>query len=456
MTELCELSAAEIVARVAAGETSCRTVVEASLERIDQLDPHLNAFIAIDRSRALREADRLDAIRGAGALLPLHGVPIGVKDIIDVEGLPTTCHSHIMSGNAAAVDAAVVGKLRSAGAIIIGKTALHEFATGGPSFDLPWPPARNPWLTTHHPGGSSSGSAVSVAAGMVPAAIGTDTAGSVRHPATACGIVGFKPTYDVVSRNGIFPLAFSLDHIGSLAHSVADCTLLHGAMTGSRTLPLLPASCLKGLRVGVLEEFDAGADSEIGSAIEAAKVQLAHVGCHLQRLDVPPLAAYSGCGRMILQAEANAVHAEWLETRARDYGRRGLARLSAGASISAAVYIRAQQFRRQLVDAMEAALASVDVAICTSSLSLPCAIDDEQEIERTYDRQARTPFNLAGSPAISLPIARSRSGLPIGMQVVARQGDDLKLLSVAHALEQNLPWRGQRPDLSNLLHRKEP
>lgn len=447
MIETRECGVAGLVAALGAGDTTCRQNVEASLARISQLNRHLSAFISIDDERALKEADRLDEVLRAGSLLPLHGVPIAVKDIIDVEGLRTTCHSAIMPSEPATADATVVARLRAAGAVIVGKTSLHEFATGGPSFDLPWPPARNPWAINHHPGGSSSGSAVAVAAGMVPAAIGTDTAGSIRHPATACGIVGFKPTYDVVSRNGVFPLAFSLDHVGPLGNSVADCSILHGVLSGSEMAQLSPV-CLEGLRVGLLEEFSADADVEIASALESATRELANAGCIIETLRVPPLEAYSGCGRLILQAEANAIHADWLEARQGDYGRRGFSRLAAGATISATQYIRAQQLRRQLVTAMGRALSTVDVAVCASSLSLPCRIDDEVEIDRTYDRQARTPFNLTGAPAIALPIALSSGGLPIGMQIAAPHGDDLKLLSIAHAIEQKLSWQGRRPDLS--------
>ncbi len=441
-----ELTAVEIAAAVTSGQFSIRDVVRRSLDRIADLDADLNAFVSVDRDSALREADEADEKLRAGLRLPLHGVPIAVKDIIDVAGHPTTCHSRIMPTDPIEFDAAVVDRLKRAGAVIVGKTSLHEFATGGPSFDLPWPPARNPWLKTHHPGGSSSGSAVAVAAGMVPVALGTDTAGSVRHPATACGIVGFKPSYGVGSRTGVFPLAFSLDHVGPLARSVGDCARVHEVLSGT-TAPL-SIDTLAGVRIGMLHEFGTGADDEIAAAFEDAVRKLEHAGAQLQALSVPPLEAYSGCGRIILQAEASAVHMDWLEERGDQYGRRGFSRLSAGRTISAAQYIRAQQLRRQLTDAMEQALADVDIAICVSSLSLPCSIDDEDELDRTYDRQARTPFNLTGSPAIALPVTLSRSGLPIGIQLIARFGDDARLLAIAHAAEQALGWSQKRPDLS--------
>jgi aspartyl-tRNA(Asn)/glutamyl-tRNA(Gln) amidotransferase subunit A len=450
MSLLAELGAVEIAASVISGKASCRQIVELCLDRVAKLEPHLNAFVSIDGNHARRRADELDGKLRAGHRLPLHGVPVGVKDIIDVAGMPTTCHSRIMPTDVALVNATAVDRLVRAGAVVIGKNSLHEFATGGPSFDLPWPPARNPWLRTHHPGGSSSGSAAAVAAGMVPVALGTDTAGSVRHPATACGVVGFKPSYDAVSRQGVFPLAFSLDHVGPLARSVADCAKVYEVLSGADPVSIDGAT-LAGLRIGVFEEFSSGAEGEIASAFGETLRLLQNAGCSLHTLSVPPLEAYSGCGRLVLQAEASAVHMDWLQEYGNGYGRRGFSRLSAGRTLSAAQYIRAQQLRRKLAEAMDQALASVDVAICASSLSLPCAIDDEAQLERTYDRQARTPFNLTGSPAIALPVGIAKSGLPIGVQLVARYGDDAKLLRTAHAAERVLGWQQKRPDFSDLL-----
>ena len=202
-------------------------LMQALLDRIAALDPKLNAFIRLDAEAAMAAARAAEAELGAGRVRgPLHGVPVGVKDIIDVAGLPTTCHSHLLLDNIAAADAVCVARLRAAGAIVLGKLSTHEFALGGPSFDLPFPPARNPWNPDHHPGGSSSGSGAGLAAGLFPLALGTDTAGSVRHPASACGIVGLKPTYGLVSRRGVFPLSFTLDHVGPMTRDVADNALM--------------------------------------------------------------------------------------------------------------------------------------------------------------------------------------------------------------------------------------
>src|ERR1700712_3084756 len=227
------LSASEISTAYAAKTLSPVELLTALLAGIEALDPKLHAFIRLDPDAAMQAARQAEAEIAAGRKRgKLHGVPVGIKDIIDVAGLPTTGHSKILPDNIAKSDAAVVQKLRQAGAVIMGKLSTHEFAIGGPSFDLPFPPARNPWNPDHHPGGSSSGSGAGVAAGLFPLALGTDTGGSVRNPASACGIVGLKPTYGLVSRRGVFPLSFTLDHVGPLTRTVADNALLLDAIAG--------------------------------------------------------------------------------------------------------------------------------------------------------------------------------------------------------------------------------
>ena len=284
MTALHWLGVADAAHAIAARDISPAELLASLLERIEKLDPRIHAFIRLDAQAAM------DAARAAGTEIaagrnrgPLHGVPIGVKDIIDVAGLPTTCHSKILLDNVARQDAAVIARLRAAGAIIIGKLSTHEFAIGGPSFDLPFPPARNPWNPEHHPGGSSSGSGAGVCAGLFPAALGSDTGGSVRNPASACGIVGLKPTYGLVSRRGVFPLSFTLDHVGPLTRTVADTALMLDAMAGHD--PADPGSAPSGahrfgrlldrgvrdLRIGFVRHFhetDMPAHPETTAALE--------------------------------------------------------------------------------------------------------------------------------------------------------------------------------------------
>jgi len=460
MSGAADLSVAEAASLLHSRELSPVDYVAAFLERIAAHDSHLNAFLQLFSDSSLADARAAEVEINEGRWRgPLHGVPIALKDLFDIVGEPTTAHSRILRGHRAERSAHVVTKLREAGAIIIGKTALHEFATGGPSFDLPWPPARNPWRRTHHPGGSSSGSAVAVAAGLAPASLGTDTAGSVRNPATCCGVVGMKPTYGAVSRTGVFPLAFSLDHVGPITRGVEDNAILLEAMLGrdpeDPTSVSHPRSELRadlargidGLRIGVIEAFHAEADPEIRTAMDEAIKVIESLGGRIEPIHLSALDTYVGCGRLILQAEAFAIHEHWLKTRPLDYGARGRVRLLPGAFLGAADYIRAQQLRTVLLREFTQAIANVDAVIAVSSLELPCEIDDEAKIDRTYDRQARTPFNVTGTPALSLPVGFSKSGLPIGMQVLGKAFDEAMIYRIAHAYEQATPWHLRRPNL---------
>jgi aspartyl-tRNA(Asn)/glutamyl-tRNA(Gln) amidotransferase subunit A len=426
-------------------------LVRAAIAQIERVNPRLNAFLRVYPEQALAAARQCDAEGAAGHWRsPLHGVPFAAKDVIDVAGEPTTCHSRILMDNMASADAPVIARLRHAGAILLGKTALHEFATGGPSFDLPWPPARNPWNPALHPGGSSSGSAVAVAAGLVPFALGTDTAGSVRHPASVCGIAGMKPTFGAVPVAGCFPLSFSLDHIGPLTRGAQDNAIVLGALLdadAARRMHCDPTSLepftdlgrgLAGLRIGVIEAFHrgSGVNPEIASATDAAVDVLRMRGAQIRILKLSPLQVFTECGRTILQSESFAVHAGWLRERPGDYGTRGRRRLLVGALISAERYVRAQQIRTQLVREFFDAMRDLDVAVSASSLELPCAIDDETLLDETYDKQARTPFNVLGVPAMSVPIALSSNGLPIGLQLAAKPYAEGLVYRAAVGLEQ--------------------
>lgn len=298
-----------------------------------------------------------------------------------------------------------------------------------------------------------------MAAGFVPVAIGTDTGGSVRNPATACGIAGMKPTYGAISRAGAFPLAFSLDHVGVLSRNVQDNALVLEALLGRD--PDDPSSVdhpgpeprasldngVKGLRIGVIEEFCTQANGEIVAAFRQACRVLEQLGAELVPLRLPPLDDYVDCGRLILQAEAFAIHEAWLRTRIGDYSQRGRTRLLPGAFLSAGDYIHAQQLRTVLVREYTAAMANLDGAVCLSSLELPCAIDDEAEVDRTYDKQARTPFNLTGTPAISVPMGFSKNGLPMGLQVLGKRFDEAMVYRIAQAYEAATDWHLRRPDL---------
>ena len=451
MTDLHWMSAASAAKAIAAKELSPVELMAALLARIEQLDPRLNAFIRLDGEAAMAAARTAEAEVAAGRLRgPLHGVPVGIKDIIDVAGLPTTGHSKILADNVATSDSVCVSKLRGAGAIVLGKLSTHEFAIGGPSFDLPWPPARNPWNTDHHPGGSSSGSGSGVAAGLFPMALGTDTGGSVRNPASCCGIVGLKPTYGLVSRRGVFPLSFTLDHVGPMTRTVADNALMLDVLAGYD--PADPGSAatrrghygeglerdMRGLRVGFVRHFheiDQPADPEVTAALEHVARTLQLEGAEIRDIHLPTLGEFAAVNRVILQSEAWAIHGPWLRERPGDYGQLARRRLMAGAFFAAGDYVQAQRRRLEMIAAVEEALRDVDVLLCASSMDPACRIDSPADIARTYPRQARTPFNVTGHPALAMMAGVSVSGLPLSVQFVGRNFAEETLFQVARGWE---------------------
>ncbi|HTC09205.1 MAG TPA: amidase [Acetobacteraceae bacterium] len=464
MTDLHWLTAAEATRAFAARTLSPVELLQALLARIEHLDPKLNAFIRLDAEAALDAAHAAEKDIAAGHVRgPLHGVPVGIKDVIDVAGLPTTCHSKILLENVKSADAVVVAKLRQAGAIIVGKLATHEFAIGGPSFDLPFPPARNPWHPAHHPGGSSSGSGSGVCAGLFPIALGSDTGGSVRNPASSCGIVGLKPTYGLVSRRGVFPLSFSLDHVGPLTRTVADCALLLDAIAGHD--PADPGSApatarhfgrdltrgIRDLRVGFVRHFhevDMPANPEVTAALEDAARVLQAEGAQLRDVTLPTLNEFSAVNRVILGAEAFSIHAPWLRTRPGDYGQLSRRRLLAGAFFSAGDYVGAQRRRAQMIAATNEALRDFDILVCASSLDPASRLDDAVETARTYPRQARTPFNVTGHPAIAMMSGLSDGGLPLSVQFIGRYFEDATVLRAAAAYERSTEWHKRKPPIA--------
>src|SRR5579883_157301 len=378
------LSVTDAAHAIAHRQLSPIELMQALLQRIDRLDPKLNAFIQLHADAALAAAQAAETEIMAGRPRgPLHGVPVGIKDIIDVAGLPTTCHSKVLENNIATSDAVVVTRLRAAGAIVLGKLSTHEFAIGGPSFDLPWPPARNPWNRDHHPGGSSSGSGSGVAAGLFPMALGSDTGGSVRNPASCCGIVGMKPSYGLVSRRGVFPLSFTLDHVGPMTRTVADNALMLEAIAGHD--PLDPGSAaaragrytskidrgVRDLRVGFVRHFheiDTPADPEVSAGLQRVARSLQMLGAEVHDITLPSLGEFGAVNRAILQSEAWSVHARWLSRQPENYGKLARRRLMAGAFYGAGDYVNAQRRRKEMIAAVEAVLRDYDVLLCASSM----------------------------------------------------------------------------------------
>jgi len=464
VTDLAWLTVAEAAELLRGRKLSPVEYARALIDRIERHDGALNSFLRFTPEIALEDARRAEAEIARGAWRgPLHGVPYGLKDIIDYAGLPTTAHSKILKDNVAAADAHVAGKLKAAGGVFMGKLSTHEFAIGGPSFDLPWPPARNPWNRDHFCGGSSSGSGAATAAGLLPAAIGTDTGGSVRNPASMCGVVGIKPTYGLVSRRGVLLLSYSLDHVGALTRTVRDNALMLDLIAGID--PLDPGSSdraagssaaeldrnIKGLRIGVIRHFytrDMQADPEMAAGIDAAARTLAGLGAKVSEIETAPLGVYNACNRTILTSEGFAIHEKWLRERPQDYGAFARERLMAGAFVRAADYVNATRLRRKLADSFHALFSGIDVAVTASSMDPPCRIDDPKAIEYTYARQARAPFNITGGPALSVPVGFSKAGLPLAMQIVGKPFTEALVYRVAQAYEQAAGWVARHPALT--------
>ncbi|HUA56975.1 MAG TPA: amidase [Candidatus Sulfotelmatobacter sp.] len=464
MSELAFLTLAEAGELIRAKKLSPVEYATALLARIERHDPTYNAFIKVTPELALAEARAAEAEIAAGRWRgPFHGIPYALKDIVDATGLPTTGHSKILIDNIARSDAVVTQKLRAAGGVLLGKLSTHEFAVGGPSFDLPWSPARNPWNRDCFPGGSSSGSGAGLAAGFFPAAIGTDTGGSIRNPASMCGIVGFKPTYGLVSRRGVLPLSFSLDHIGPMTRTVRDNALMLQVIAGHDAGD--PASAdvgvpdysadlergVKGLKIGVIRHFyakDVEADPEQIAALDNAAALLGKQGAAVSEITLPALTDFSACGQIILAAESYAAHEPWLKARPQDYGARGRERLLAGAALSAAHYVQATRWRLILKQQALEAFKGIDVAITASSMDPACRIDDNAALATNYWRQARMPFNVTGQPGLVIPAGFARSGLPLSIQIVGHPFGEATCYRVAQAYESATAWTTKHPVLA--------
>lgn len=445
MNDLYLLTASEISKAYSNGSLSPVELVRSLLERISSLEPKLNAFIRIEAETAIKDALQAEREIHAGRMVgPLHGVPIGIKDIIDISGLPTTCHSKIRLSYIATSDAVVISRLRSAGVIFMGKLALHEFAIGGPAHDLPFPPARNPWNAEHQPGGSSSGCGTALASGMLPLALGTDTGGSIRNPAGHCGVVGLKPTYDLVSREGVFPLASTLDHVGPMARSVSDLAHFMNIITSAKSDQKMPSFDVdlmlgvRGLKIGIIRHFhekDLLASPEVIAAIDSVTQVLEDEGAIVKDITLPRLQVFSAVHRVIFHSEAWAVHSQWLSDRPSDYSGISRRKLIPGALISAGQYLQAQEYRLKLQADVENTFRDIDVLLVANSFDPASKIDDEPECTRTYPRHARSPFNLTGHPALSVMAGLSDKGLPLSVQFIGRANDEATVLRVGAAYE---------------------
>jgi aspartyl-tRNA(Asn)/glutamyl-tRNA(Gln) amidotransferase subunit A len=455
---------AEAARLIAAKKISPVEFARDRLAKAEALNPAIHAFIRFTPEIALAQAKAAEARQMAGALKgPLDGIPLGHKDIYETAGVPTTGHSRVLEGHVPAADAAAVRAWAEAGAVMLGKLTTHEFAWGGPSFDLPWPPARNPWNTDHFTGGSSSGTGAALAAGVILGGTGSDTGGSIRGPASLCGTAGIKPTYGLCSRMGVLPLSHSLDTVGPLAWTVEDCAILLDALAGHD--PADPSSAarpkpdllgglgggVKGLRIGVIRHFhetDCPVSPGMAAGVAHAVETLRDLGAEITEVTLPPLADFNAAGWLILAAEAFAVHEPWLRAKYRDYGEILRERLALAATISAADYLQAQRRRRELCAAVAQVMAGCDLLLTAAQPGEAPLITQMGKWTSFEVPNFTIPFNLTGQPALTVCAGYGAGGLPVGVQLVGRPFEDATVLRAGHAYETASSWRARRPALA--------
>jgi len=450
------LSIAGMGAALRSGEVTAEQLARDALTRVAARDPALHAFVLVTESRALDDARRADQeLRAGRDRGPMHGIPYALKDIYDTSGIRTTCHSKLRIDHVPDQDSVVAAKLRDAGGVLLGKLATHEFAIGGPSFDLPFPPARNPWNTEHITGGSSSGSGTAIAARMVRMAMGSDTGGSIRGPAAWCGLVGIKPTYGRVSRRGVFPLSWTLDHCGPLTRSVEDAAITLQVLAGhdpqdaaSADIPVPDYRAglergVGGLRIGVPRAFFAAAPAvtpEVLGAIDRTITLLRGAGASVEDVQLPDYALFAAAGRVIMMPEAFAIHEADMQTRLMDYGEITANRFVLGAAVTAVDYINALRARRELTDAVNAVLGRYDALLTASALATAPRFDAPVDSLSSASPMQTIPFNVTGHPAMSVPVGLAPNGLPLSVQIVGRPFDEATVFRIGRTVEQVTGW----------------
>lgn len=467
--ELWRLTLEELAPLLREGQLSPVEVTQAYLERIDALNPTLNAFITVTGDQALADARRYEEeIRRGDYRGPLHGVPVALKDLYDTAGVPTTAASRIYADRVPDEDATSVARLRAAGAVLLGKTNLHEFAYGVTSDSSYFGPTRNPWDLERVPGGSSGGSGAALAAGLCAVATGSDTGGSIRIPAALCGVVGLKPTYGRISCHGLLPLSWALDHPGPMTRTVYEAAVMLAAMAGYD--PRDPASAdapvpdytaglcqgARGLHVGVDPAWAlTGIHDEVRAAFQAALEVLKDLGAEIVEASVPGIEEGMDAALTILSAEATAVHEEFLRMRPVDYQPDVRARLEKGFPIRGIDYGRARRVGERLRRDFTLLFQRVDL-FATPMCGIPAPRIGQREaiiggqtvpVMAPLTRYTRV-FNLTGLPAISVPCGFSSEGLPIGLQLAGRAWDEATVLRAAHAYEGATGWTRRWPALS--------
>ncbi|GEP55839.1 amidase [Reyranella soli] len=460
MSELAFLTIVEASRRIAKRELSPVELTEACLSRIAALDNQLDSFVTVTAERARTEAKAAEAaIMASAPRSRLHGIPYCLKDIFDTAGIRTTAMSKLLADNVPTRDSHCQEKLAAAGSVLLGKNATWEFAHGGPSWDVLFPPARNPWDRTCSPAGSSSGSAAAVAAGLSPATLGSDTGGSIRGPAAACGIAGLKPTYGLVSRRGVLPNCFSQDHAGPLAWTTEDVAILLQAIAGHDpedpgsadvTIPDYSAALtgsVKGMVIGVPTawlEKEAPPSPATMAAFEAALAVFRGLGASVRPVTLPPIEQFDDVKKTIAISELFTIHAADLRTRPELFGTSLRYRIIAGGLVRAEDYIQAMRLRTDLARSLQAVLSTADVLMLPTAE--PAGKLEPVPHSSLFTRPSLTAaFNVGGNPALSVCSGFDTRGLPFSLQIVGRLFDEATVLRAGDAYEKATPWRDRRP-----------
>ena len=460
--ELHDLSIADLAGLIAARKLSPVELTDALIQRVERYDAQTRAFITPTFDLARRQARAAEAeIAGGRSRGALHGIPFALKDIYDTKGVLTSAHSRVFIDRIPAEDATTTSRLYDAGAVLLGKLATHEMAHAGPSFDLPWPPARNPWNLARFTGGSSSGSGAAVGAGMVPVALGSDTGGSIRGPASLCGVVGLMPTFGLVSRAGVITNSYTFDHCGPLARTVEDCALTLEALAGydpkdagslSRPIPRYRRALgedLRGLRIGVLRhhwEQDIPASNDVRRAMDAALDVLSRLGAELEECRVRPLASYFDVKIIIAESEIFSVHQKNLIARPKDFGADFRSRALPSVLFTANDYVQATREHRRMMAEMAPLYARFD-AFVTAGMGEAPLIADYRSVSFWQKASLLTAWNVTSQPVLALPNGFGANGLPLGMQILGRPFGEETILRVGHAYERATEWHTRRPNL---------
>ena len=451
----------QLAAWLRAKEISPVDLTKLALKRIDDHDEALNSFITVMADEAMADAKAAEqAMERGDDLGPMHGIPVGVKDLYATKGTETTYGSPLFAGWVPDHDAAVVERLRAAGAIILGKTNLHELAYGTTSANPHYGPVHNPWKRGYHPGGSSGGSAAAIAAGIVPMALGSDTGASIRQPAACCGLVGLKATFGRISKFGCLPLSWSMDHAGALNRSVMDAAITLNVLVGfdprdpcsvDRAMPDFTSGLgdnLQGKRIAIVRKFfcDEG-NPEVHAAIDEVLPILKSLGAELSEVELPNIEDAFKAGTMTIVVEGATFHADRLRERPEGFSAQCKADLELGHFYKATDYLQAQRLRRHLMAEVAKVMAPLDALVMPTAPITATPIEGNPPDHPVYRVRNTIPFNFLSLPAISLPCGFSTEGLPIGLQIVGKAFDEAGILQIAHGYEQATDWHQRHPSL---------